>query len=214
MSIQKLREIHREAILQSVRVVSAVGPDDLVRPTPCEGWILIDLLRHMIVQHKGFAEAASGRTTAIHEWAPSLSDRDLVLEYIESSVQVIRAFADETLVGRRMLLPEISRTDTISAQRAMGFHLVDYVVHGWDVAKTIGIAYQPGDSVAAAALNVAQQVPNGPQRSKPGSAFAPSVLQPSDASPIDQIVALLGRSPQWTNAQRKLPNGPTFVSGG
>lgn len=199
MSIVELRGWHREAVLESVHVVLKVTPGDLERATPCGAWTLNQLLRHMIVQHRGFAAAARGEITTLADWDPSTINGDLVLGYLESSAEVIRAFADESIETRRMLLPEISATVPLSSRRAMGFHLVDYVVHAWDVARAIGIDYVPTAAVAEAALQVALSVPNGPERTEPGSAFAPAIEAASaiEESPIDRIVTLLGRSPTW-----------------
>jgi len=37
-----------------------------------------------------------------------------------------------------MYLPEVRAGITVPAPIAIGFHLVDYVAHGWDVARTLG----------------------------------------------------------------------------
>ena len=57
-NITEDRLLHRIAVLQSIDVVNTVREADLVRPTPCEDWDLLDLLAHMTVQHRGFAAAA------------------------------------------------------------------------------------------------------------------------------------------------------------
>jgi hypothetical protein len=51
-----------------------------------------------------------------------------------------------------------------------------------------------------AALGVARAVPGGAARTEPGAAFAPPVTWPGDTS-LDQIVAALGRSPDWQPRQ-------------
>jgi uncharacterized protein (TIGR03086 family) len=71
------------------------------------------------------------------------------------------------------------------------------VVHGWDVARCLGVGFEPDPEVLAVALRVAQAVPDGPGRLEPGSAFRPAVAAPAPAGPLDRIVALLGRSPDW-----------------
>jgi hypothetical protein len=50
--------------------------------------------------------------------------------------------------------------------------------------------------VLAAALPIAQAVPAGERRRRPGAAFAPRVAA-SCGGPLGQIVALLGRRPDW-----------------
>jgi uncharacterized protein (TIGR03086 family) len=86
---------------------------------------------------------------------------------------------------------------TFPGRQAIAFHLVDYVVHGWDVARSLGVGFEPEPEVLAVALKVAQAVPDGPGRLEPGSAFRPAVAAPGRENPLDQIVALLGRSPDW-----------------
>jgi len=48
-----------------------------------------------------------------------------------------------------------------------------------------------------AALRVARAVPGGEARLAPGAAFAPAVGWQGD-SPLDRVVALLGRDPGWS----------------
>jgi uncharacterized protein (TIGR03086 family) len=71
------------------------------------------------------------------------------------------------------------------------------VVHGWDVARSLGLEPEPEPSVLAVALKVAQAVPAGPARLEPGAAFGPEVAVPEEADTLGRIVALLGRSPHW-----------------
>jgi hypothetical protein len=75
------------------------------------------------------------------------------------------------------VLPEITPRP-IPGRFAIGFHLVDYVVHGWDVARTLGIAYELPPDVLAAALPIAEAVPAGDARLAPGAAFAPPLTDP------------------------------------
>jgi uncharacterized protein (TIGR03086 family) len=95
------------------------------------------------------------------------------------------------------VLPDISPKLPFPAAEAIGFHFVDYVVHGWDVARALGRAYDLEPDVLAAALPIAQAVPDGERRRRPGAAFAPRVAA-SSGGPLGQIVALLGRRPDWS----------------
>jgi uncharacterized protein (TIGR03086 family) len=82
------------------------------------------------------------------------------------------------------------------AAQAISFHFVDYVVHSWDVAKAVNVPAIVNPGILPAALAVARAVPGGKARLIPGAAFAPAVPWPG-GSVLDQIVALLGRSPDW-----------------
>jgi uncharacterized protein (TIGR03086 family) len=98
---------------------------------------------------------------------------------------------------REFALAEISPVLRFPAPQAISFHFIDYLVHGWDVARTLGVDYQPAPDLLAAALPVALAVPGGKARERDGAAFAPGLEVPAQAGPLDQIVALLGRSPSW-----------------
>jgi uncharacterized protein (TIGR03086 family) len=74
---------------------------------------------------------------------------------------------------------------------------VDDVVHGWDVARSLGRPYQPEPDLLAATLPVAQAVPDGDLRIQGLVPFAPRIPAAGDAGVLDQILSLLGRSPVW-----------------
>ena len=188
-------ELHRRAVLASVDVVSRIGDGDLGRDTPCAGWNLGDLLAHMIVQHDGFAAAAKGLGADPAVWQPRPLGADPTGEYAAAAHRVLDAFAAPGVLAREFALPEISTAVTFPAERAIGFHLVDYVAHGWDVARSLGLPYQLDPDVLDIALRVAAAVPDGENRLAPGAAFAPALPVPEDAPALDRIVALLGRSP-------------------
>ncbi|RZS37487.1 uncharacterized protein (TIGR03086 family) [Herbihabitans rhizosphaerae] len=180
------------AVQASVEIVSRVTADDLAKPTPCAAWTLYDLLSHMTAQHYGFAAAASGASDPA-AWAARWLGEDPVATYTTAAEHVSRAFAEDGVLDREFALVEFGAS--FPAERAIGFHLVDYVVHTWDVAKTLGLVASFDDDVLDAARAIADMVPTGSFRTGPGAPFAPPVE--SDGSTLDHIVATLGRSPTW-----------------
>jgi uncharacterized protein (TIGR03086 family) len=192
-----LVEQNRRAVRASVEVVARVTPADLGRPTPCAGWTLADLLAHMTAQHRGFAAAATGRGADPQAWHIRPLGADPAATYAAAAAEVIAAFAAEDVLTARFALPEFSTEVTFSGRRAIGFHLVDYVVHAWDVARALGVALDLPDDLVRAALPVAQAVPDGPERREPGAAFAPRLPVPDGAGPMDRLLLLVGRSPGW-----------------
>ena len=181
------------AVRATVPVVARVRPSDMSLPTPCAEWDLGQLLAHMTVQHLGFAAAAAGRGGDLDTWQPRPMGDNPAQEYAQAAESVIAAFAEPGVLDRGLLLPEMT-TQPIPGRLAIGFHLVDYVVHGWDVARTLGIAYEAPPEVLTAALPIAEAVPDGAARLAPGSVFAPRVPVAGD-DPLDRILALLGRDP-------------------
>jgi uncharacterized protein (TIGR03086 family) len=180
----------------SVEVVTLIAPADLNRPTPCAAWDLRALLAHMTVQHLGFAAAAGGRGGELSVWQP-VDWADPVAAYTSAAAEVLAAFSAPGILDRDFVLPEIPRAPSFPGRIAVGFHLVDYVVHGWDVARTLGRPYQPAPEVLAATLPIARAVPDGPSRLTPGAAFAPGRPAQADPAPLDEILRRLGRDPNW-----------------
>jgi uncharacterized protein (TIGR03086 family) len=214
----ELVRLNAAAVRASVAVVAKIGDADLGRSTPCAEWTVADLVAHMTIQHEGFAAAAAGEGGDLARWqgtrppagpagephTPALEATEvaeaLVAEYEAAADRVIEAFAAEGIGSRRFELPEISSVVTFHASQAIGFHLVDYVVHGWDVARSLGLGYDLEPGVLDAALVVARAVPDGRPRLVPGAAFKQRLVAAAEteAGQLGQILALLGRDPGWT----------------
>jgi uncharacterized protein (TIGR03086 family) len=80
---------------------------------------------------------------------------------------------------------------------AIGFHFIDYVVHGWDVARALGRPFDPPADVVAEAVRQADAVPDGERRHRPGAAFRPALADAAGLTGLDHVLAWLGRSPAW-----------------
>jgi uncharacterized protein (TIGR03086 family) len=192
----RILSLDARVVRMTIDAVSQVAPPDLGRPTPCGDWTLGDLLSHMIAQHYGFAAAAAGEGADLARWQPRPVAAP-VAEYRAAAEQVLASFAADGVLDRELALPEISTAQPFPAAQAISFHFVDYVVHGWDVARSIGVDYRLEPDLLAAALPVARAVPDGEQRSAPGAAFAPALAVREDMDALDQILAMLGRRPSW-----------------
>jgi uncharacterized protein (TIGR03086 family) len=184
-----------QAVTESVRLVEQATAADLARPTPCADWTLHGLLRHMATQHYGFAAAAADDGD-LAQWRLRPLGDDPVAAYRTAAECVLAAFAADDVLDRQFPLPEFKQCLMFPGAQAVSFHFVDYVVHSWDVARTLGLPVRFGSAALEAALAVARAVPGGQARLEPGAAFAPQVAWGGD-SPLDEVVAVLGRSPGW-----------------
>jgi uncharacterized protein (TIGR03086 family) len=153
----------------------------------------------MAVQHHGFARAVAGEHTAVDDWLPTPLGADFVAAYDEAADHVLASFAAPG-AGGTAYLPEIRDGVTVPAGMAIGFHFIDYVVHSWDVAATLGLPVEFDDEVLAAALAVAGQVPADDASRGPGRAFGPTLAPDPDRPALDRVLATLGRSPSWPDA--------------
>jgi uncharacterized protein (TIGR03086 family) len=184
-----------QAVRASVELVERARPADMARPTPCADWTLHGLITHMTAQHYGFAAAAGGDGD-LARWRPRRLGSDPAADYRASAEAVLAAFSADGVLDRRFPLPEFAAGPDFPARQAVSFHLVDYVVHSWDVARTLGLPVHFTRELLDTALQVAQAVPDGEARLAPGAAFSPAVAW-HDGPALDQVVALLGRSPGW-----------------
>ena len=191
-------DLDARAVEATVSLVKQAGLLDLDRPTPCAGWNLDSLIGHMTAQHYGWIAAAAGHGADLSVWQPGPPVADPIGEYAEASRRVLEAFAADGVLDRQFALAEINPVLRFPAAQAISFHFIDYLVHGWDVARSLGADYQPEPDLLAAALPVAQAVPGGEARKRDGAAFAPEVAVPEQAGLLDQILAMLGRDPSWS----------------
>ncbi|WP_203416815.1 TIGR03086 family metal-binding protein [Jiangella ureilytica] len=190
-----LIDLDARAVRASAELASEAGPADLAMATPCAGWTLADLLAHMATQHYGFAAASRGDGD-LGQWKLRSLGDDPVAAYQDAAGHVIDAFAADGVLDRPFPLPEFTTEHPFPAEQAISFHLIDYVVHSWDVARTLGLTVDFDDDILDVAHDVAAVVPTGPARLAPGTPFGPEVAW-KGGSRLDQLVAYLGRSPAW-----------------
>jgi uncharacterized protein (TIGR03086 family) len=195
-TIDDLRPLDAAAVRLCGSVVQRITPADLGRPTPCAGWAVRDLLAHLTGQHLGFAAAAEGRGADPAAWQPRPA-ADPVAAHADSVERVLAAFTAEGVLDRPFDLPDFGPGARFPGARAIAFHTLDYAVHGWDVARSLGRPYALPDDLAAACLRLARLVPDGEGRRAPGAAFAPGLDVPAGSDALTETLLRLGRDPAW-----------------
>lgn len=178
-------EMHRRAMRHSADMVALIEDEQWELPTPCAQWTLRDLVEHMVVENQIFTVAAGG----------TLIDRtdDLRDDFARSADRVVTAFEN---AHEPFPLPQIGAT--FPAAQAISFHLLDYVVHAWDVAASIGHPIKIEDDLVLAVQEIAdREAPDGPRRHRPGASFSPAIPASADATPLDRLLTMLGRSPRY-----------------
>ncbi len=187
------REFDRRVLESIDPIMAAMRPEHLPLATPCAGWALGDLLRHMVGHHRGFAHAARRlpRDPAVWEQV-SLDGHSPYTTYREAAAEVVSAFADPELGNAPI---HIHGYGDIPAQSTMRMHAVDFLAHGWDVAKAIGVDSTLDSELCERGLAIAQRWPEGAfGRGGPFGAH----IEIAATAPIDQrLMAYLGRDPGW-----------------
>ncbi len=174
-TVDKLRPQHCRALAQAGEIVAHVHAADLARATPCAGWDLQVLLSHMIGQNDGFATAVTAGDAPQSAYTRTpVTASDLASEWRRSADRVQAAFA-HAHTDDEVRLIEINPDNTVPVAAAVGMHLLDTVIHTWDVAISLGNPYRPDDELLEIVAAGAKQVPAGASRTEPGAAFAPAV---------------------------------------
>ncbi len=185
-------DLDRQSLLVLDPIVSKITAADLDRPTPCAGWTLADLLRHQVSENHAFAEAA--RNGSAKDWDSGQLGEDPYAAYAASVTDYVAAYGEADVAEREIA---INTFGTFPGTVAMGMHLVDTVAHGWDLAKTLGVAYHPVPDAVHAVWKSALMIPTDPKQRSERGTFAPVVPVDTGESELNQFLGRLGRDPQW-----------------
>ncbi|KOV35914.1 hypothetical protein ADK60_08020 [Streptomyces sp. XY431] len=202
----RILELHTRALELAAAVVDTVQPEQLVLATPCAGWPLRRVLEHTVGQHRGFAAAALGAGADRAHWRDVPVHGDPAGAFRQSAERLTAAFATAAAASEPapLCLPEIRDGEPFPLDRAIGFHLLDTLVHAWDVAAALGsparlvAAVQAEPPLVGALLTVAGAVPAAAPDRGPGRAFAAVRAAPDVTGPFERALALLGRDPSWS----------------
>jgi uncharacterized protein (TIGR03086 family) len=200
----ELKDLHRNALAEASELVKAVTSTDLGRPTPCSEWNLHALLAHMVGQNLGIATALRDGDAPADAFNPRpLDAATLFAEWMHSGSVVSTAVA-ETDATQLVRLVELSSDLRLPAPTVAGMHLLDTVVHTWDIAASLGRTYRPEEHLLAAIAQGAAALPVDLIAAMPNPVFAAPLSVP-DSDPWIVALARVGRlstsSGAWNNEE-------------
>lgn len=179
----------------STTAVRLVQDADLDMPTPCQGWSLRDLLRHMIGHNRGFAAALEGHPAELGIWDGLDLGVDPRPHWAESARRVVAAFAARSAQAGDVPL---SVYGVVPVTQAVRMHAIDYLLHAWDLGAAMGRRPVLDEAACLDVLDIVTSWPVGhPEIWGPGAPFAHPVAVPISAPAADRVLGLLGRSPTW-----------------
>jgi uncharacterized protein (TIGR03086 family) len=191
-----IRDLDRRAGAVLGEVVMQVRPEQLWFPTPCPDWTVRGLLRHVVSQNEGLAAAALNGSASQQLWNSGRLGDNPAGAYRRSNVKVADAFADGGALDR---LVEVREFGSFPRRVALTFHQLDCIVHAWDLARAVDLPYEPPSDLVELALGVARRIPDNDSTRGPGYAFERAVKIPTNASPFETLLSLLGRNPTWVS---------------
>ena len=164
------------ALDQARAALTTITPDDLDKPTPCEGWTVGELLGHLLPQPAQFLQMARGEEV---DWSATaeVGDGDWAERFREGGERLMAHWA------------------TVPAEKAAMADMMtaELGVHTWDLLRATGHTMPLDPEVAERGLGFMQQ--GLTDENRVGS-FGAAVEVGEDATPYDRLVAFAGRDPR------------------
>ena len=169
-------------------LVAGTRPDQLAAPTPCTEWTVRDLLSHLVAVLDRVRVIGAGDDPFSVPSQLAAEPPDWATAFRNRAQQVWPVWDDASL----------TRTVTVPPGRpvpgavALGHYVVEYLVHGWDLATATGQSAEAPADLATRALAAAQHAIPAEPRQAP-LPFGPVQTPPADAGPTRRLAAWLGR---------------------
>jgi len=182
------------AAAQLARVAAGVNDGQLDAATPCVDWSVAGLLAHVL----GFtaASTAAASRTAFPADSPELNGnllpdwRDRLPGRLDALVlawRVPEAWDGWAEAGGIRTPADVAGT--------VALH--ELVLHGWDLARAIGQAFEAGTASVQVCLDFVTSLSEPGQETNRSRLYGPVVPVSEDATAFDQLLAAAGRNPQW-----------------
>jgi uncharacterized protein (TIGR03086 family) len=174
-------------------IIAGVTDDQRDQPTPCPDYDVATMIDHIVGWARVFEAGANGRTLD-EDPAQYHAGPDPAAEFRAAAAGIVASWRDEGL-DRKVTL-----TGGAEMDGAMAFNitLMEYTVHGWDLAVATGQPVPYTEAEAAAVIERAQ-VTLPPEYRGEGMGFGHAVPVADDAPAIDRLVGFLGREPSFAS---------------
>jgi uncharacterized protein (TIGR03086 family) len=181
-----------QACRRTSDVLAKVTDEQVSMSTPCEKLRLDELVAHIGGLALAFTAAAGKDFGPLTDTPPTDGaeiDADWRTAYPQRLAELATAWQDPdawqgmTRAGGVELPAEVMGTVA----------LAEVVIHGWDVARSIGMPYDIDQATVQACLaHLGQFDTSGTE-----GMFGPAVPIADDAPAFDRVIALSGRDPAW-----------------
>ncbi len=174
-------ERYRKVAAAFTERVERVPADAWDSPSPCEGWVARDIIRHIV----GTTEFFLGSPA---QGGPSV-DEDPVGAWKAARDTILGALADPAIAGKEVESP--AGTRTIEEMIAI-FGVGDVLIHTWDLSRATG----QDDTLDADEVNrLFTFMQPMDEMMRQGGAFGPKVEVADDAGAQTRLIAFTGRTP-------------------
>ncbi|TQK73299.1 TIGR03086 family metal-binding protein [Nocardioides sp. SLBN-35] len=174
-------------------LVASVTDDQLALPTPCTAYSVGDLVEHVGGLALAFTEAArKAPSPGSGQGGSGDASRleDGWRERIASDLgQLAQAWRDPAAYDGMTAAGGVDLPGEVAAAVALN----EVVVHGWDLATALGRPFAVTEADVAACLSFARPFSSPETAADRGTAFGAVLPVPDGATPLVELLALLGR---------------------
>jgi len=178
-------------------LVSGVPDGSLDGPTPCPDYSVGDLVDHVGGLALAFTGAATKTAAGTGAQAPSGDRSRLGDDWRTRIPQDLAAMAAAWRDPAAWTGMTQAGGVDLPGEEAGLVALDELVVHGWDLARATGQAYECDPPTLEAVHGFVAQFPASGE-GRPESLFGPVVDVAEDAPLLDRVIGLTGRDPSWS----------------
>jgi uncharacterized protein (TIGR03086 family) len=187
----------RTAAELAAGAVATVVPGRLGAPTPCRDYDLQTLLDHLAWAAL-LAQRAATRTPLERDWSvpapPPFLDGLPAERWGEAIGRELATAADAWTDPAAWQGETVMGTTPMPADVVGPMMLAEFVLHGWDVARSTGAAYDVPTRVGELTLTAVEGMA---QLGRDGGWYGAEVPVPADAPAFERALGLSGRDPAW-----------------
>lgn len=178
----------------AARIVQAVRPDQLERPTPCPDFDLQKLLDHLVGAARQVAALGRGDGSAGSAF-PHVVLAEAPGELVRAGEESAEAWSDDARLAAEVPMPW---GESYLGSMVVDMYLSEIAAHTWDLACSAGqldaLDRTLGSDVLAAARSMLR--PEFRNAMGPGNPFGDEVEPPPDADDWERFAAFMGRQPR------------------
>jgi len=182
-------KILQRAVDQTGQIVAGMGVGQLGLSTPCTEWNVRDLVNHLISSLYMFSQAAMGAPFNLQDFGVDRVRYDAVVSYAQEAAKL------KVALGRVGVLEQewqLSFGET-PGWLAVDIAIIEFVTHGWDLAKATNTKVELDPELSKVALANAQELIS--QFGRQEGVFGPEVETSGEVDAHQVLAAYLGRDP-------------------
>jgi len=184
-------------VMDKLSKVVEIPSSHLAAPTPCRDYNVAQLRHHVLGWLQFFAAALAdpeGQSERIDPVGWEFGTDSNPGDVVNAAHNTIEAAVDAGVAGELVVMSEAKMSG--SAVLAMAFG--EYIVHGWDLARSTGKEWQVADQSCILALAFLEGTVVPEYRGPESGFFDDQVPAAADASALDKLLAFAGRDPGWS----------------